>query len=146
MQLSDKQKLRFSSRVKIVPSGCHEWTGASIWGGYGRVTLNYRQYLAHRVSFSIEHGEIPDRMVVCHSCDNRKCVNPKHLFLGTQKENMADAQSKGRTKVDRRQKITRRQAETIRKDKLSTSIFELARQYSVTPASISHIINQKTFV
>ena len=77
-------------------SGCHEWTGG-LRHGYG--SLNYGGHtLAHRASYEVHKGPIPEGMLVCHHCDNRKCINPDHLFVGTVKDNVQDALAKGRLK------------------------------------------------
>jgi hypothetical protein len=79
---------------------CQEWNGPISSLGYGRVflTTNGRRTTttAHRAAWIGKHGPIPEGMNVCHRCDNRKCVNVDHLFLGTQMDNMKDMQAKGR--------------------------------------------------
>jgi hypothetical protein len=83
--------------TKVDQSGdCHEWTASFGGSGYGQFYFNYRKFSAHRKAYELYHGEIPDGLFVLHKCDNKKCVNPDHLFLGTHKENMRDKTVKGR--------------------------------------------------
>lgn len=87
---------RFWAKVNIT-EGCWEWTGATTKGGYGHTRdENQRQIDAHRLAWILTYGPIPDGLLICHHCDNRKCVRPDHLFLATQKDNIQDALNKGR--------------------------------------------------
>lgn len=74
---------------------CWEWTAKKVYG-YGYLGLNGKSIRAHRFSWELANGKIPPELFVLHKCDNRKCVKPSHLFLGTQKDNIQDAISKNR--------------------------------------------------
>jgi hypothetical protein len=84
------------SRTRLTAAGCREFTGCVQSNGYARATVNRVTDYAHRHIYRLTTGPIPEGLDVCHECDNRKCIEPKHLFLGTRKQNMEDAVSKGR--------------------------------------------------
>jgi hypothetical protein len=75
---------------------CWGWKSQKRWDGYGRFVNKCRPIWAHRFSYELHHGPIPKGMHVLHSCDNPECSNPKHLRVGTHKENMADCKARGR--------------------------------------------------
>lgn len=88
---------RFMSKVKKQPSGCWEWQNTRNRGGYGGFGYKGKVWAAHRWSYYYHKGD-PGDLMVCHTCDNRKCVNPEHLWLGTASDNMKDMVAKGRHK------------------------------------------------
>ena len=90
---------RFWIRVALVDGGCWEWRGTTDPDGYGILHRGKRKVRAHRISWQMANGPIPAGLSVLHRCDRRSCVNPAHLFLGRQRDNMADRHRKGRTKV-----------------------------------------------
>jgi len=101
---------RFWNKVRKIPgiNSCWIWTGSTDSDGYGRMTntpgSETKTIGAHQVGFELQNGPIPKGMKVLHSCDNPPCVRGKHLFLGTQKDNAADRDAKGRngsTKLSR---------------------------------------------
>jgi predicted XRE-type DNA-binding protein len=83
-------KARFMSFVKVADSGCWEWSSTLSNGGYGKFYFEGKQSFAHRACYTIFKGEIPKGLFVLHKCDNRKCVNLDHLYLGSAKDNTAD--------------------------------------------------------
>lgn len=89
---------RFFAKVRKTP-GCWEWKAGYFDKGYGAFRLGGKLRKAHRVSWEMHNGEIPEGLKVLHECDNPKCVRPEHLFLGTDQDNADDRAAKGRTAI-----------------------------------------------
>lgn len=129
-------------------TGCWNWTGNINCNGYGRLQYNGNRVLAHRVSYQIYKGTLPAELVVCHTCDNPKFVNPKHLFAGTQTDNMGDCSRKRRHTFGEKTKhavLTNDDVLTIRKlyDSCQKSQQDLADEYGVSRGHIGLITQRK---
>ncbi len=131
---------RFWDKVSIgCPNECWIWLAGS-QKGYGIFAFNTnpgrKRRRSHRVAYELLYGMIPDGMVVCHKCDNPGCVNPAHLFIGTQKENCLDAQKKNRAS----KKLTPQTVREIRELRLKGLKYkEIALRYGVNRRLISMV-------
>jgi hypothetical protein len=140
-------KDRLMEKVSVDPkTGCWNWTGTKS-RGYGYIKDGNAMRSTHRVSYEFHCGCIADGMYVCHRCDNRACLNPDHLFLGTSAENMADMVAKGRQARQRgtshgRAKLSDNDVRAIRAASGVTHR-ELAERFGVGQALISFIRNRK---
>ena len=158
--MSNKQTAEsFWARVKKTKS-CWEWQGAMNSTGYGSVGWHGKTYSAHRVAAYLA-GMLTDMRApnstdranthVLHKCDNRKCCNPNHLFLGSYRDNMLDAYRKNRKsqlkgEVHTNAKLTNKQAQEIREIyKLGKSQMHLAKKYNVSQKAISLIIRNESY-
>lgn len=93
--MNETFKARFWAKVMKTPD-CWVWTGKLMTSGYGVMSVGHSGSIgAHRASYEMEYGPFDKRLYVCHHCDNKRCVRPDHLFLGTQKDNMQDCVAKG---------------------------------------------------
>lgn len=143
--LDSKLEARFFSYIEK-GGDCWAWTG--VLNNCGRATfwVPDRMYVASRIMYKLHHGVDPGSKKVCHTCDNPACVNPEHLWLGTQRDNVADCVTKGRqTRLaggrNPQARLTVRQVKKIR---LSTEKSgELAERFGVTPSQIWRIRSGK---
>ncbi len=152
--MSEKRKTleqRFWAKVgRGHPDGCWEWLASTGPGGYGRFGvpgMSTGWLHAHRMSWTLSKGEIPDGMYVCHVCDNPPCVNPRHLFLGTPADNMADKIRKGRHMESRTRKLTEAAVREIRgtPPRGGVSRKELAKKFGVGESAIYKVLNRKNW-
>lgn len=137
----ESAEIRFEKRISISEDGCWEWTGSHSDTGYG-CFYDGKAYHAHRYSWIRTNGPIPDGMLVLHRCDNRSCVNPAHLFLGSHRENSVDMVQKGRnsthdTAGERHgaSKLTDAAVREIRASTLTGR--ELAAKFGVSESAVS---------
>lgn len=142
---------RFGSYYSVAENGCWIWQKFKDKDGYGFIRVNGVRQRAHRYSYLIFVGDIPDGMVVCHKCDNPSCVNPNHLFVGTKKDNTQDMFAKGRNgKFDRLKGSKHPNTSLNETDVLSIfhsskSYSALSKQYGVGKSSIARIKHGKTW-
>src|SRR6266545_4690563 len=141
--LSKKDIQRFKSKIQFSgPDECWMWTGRQRKEGYGRFCIKKHEFRASRIAYAFFHGEDPGEKLVCHKCDNPKCVNPAHLFLGDDAENIEDARRKGRMAKGEEHghtTLTESQVREVRqKYREGVSQVELARSLGVHKMTIYH--------
>jgi hypothetical protein len=137
---------RFELRVDKKETGCWDWRGYRNNYGYGAIVKKGKLVGTHRISWELYRGPIPENMCVCHKCDNRSCVNPDHLFLGTIRENNIDMLNKGRNVRGERlhtSKLTPDDVIKIRSAQKTAR--QLAIQFGVTKSAIDKIRTRVTW-
>lgn len=142
---------RLFGKTAIMDNGCWEFTGGRTAAGYGVLNCGGKVMLAHRLSFDLVVDDIPAGMFICHKCDNRACINPDHLFLGTAQDNSDDMYNKNRQPYRKgecgpKAFLSEEQVIAIR---LAVSQGatgpQLALKYKVTKQTIYDIKNRKTW-
>lgn len=147
--LTSEEFSRFSQRhTAVLDDSCWNWTSTMNSEGYGMLSMNGKLIRAHRISFRMFRGELLHGMEVCHRCDNRLCVRPSHLFLGTHKDNMQDMFKKNRRRTVRgeasgRAKLTEEQVKQIRESSDSHAV--LARKFGVYKATVTAIKTRRSW-
>ena len=144
---------RFKMHVRLADSGCWLWVGHKTSNGYGMigkiggVAGVFKS--AHRVAFELYNGELIDGMQICHTCDNRACVNPLHLFQGTAKDNTRDAIGKGRMsigEVNGNAKLTAAEVVEIRKQiAQGTPLDAIAADFKISVSTIRNIKKRRVW-
>jgi len=137
---------RLLAKYQVTETGCWEWTGHRRKNkfDYGMIWIGDRFRRAHRVSYEIHKGPIPEGLDVLHSCDNPPCINPDHLSVGTRGENCQDAGNKNRLPLNDRHhntKLSTQDVATIRSSHQTQKL--LSQQFKVTQGTISRIIARK---
>ena len=140
----------FWSKVEVKgPDECWPWKRCRTTTGYGQLHWQGRRHKAHRIAFFLSGGCLSEDLFVCHACDNPLCCNPKHLFVGTHDDNMADATRKNRMHPGERHamaKLTSSQVLEIRLEhKAGIPSSWLARKYSISDQNVCDIVKGRTW-
>lgn len=150
MKLEKEAINRFMSKI-LKTDTCWLWQGSTS-RGYGKISIKGRNISVHKISYELFKGPIPKGLDVCHTCDIKNCVNPKHLWLGTRQENMIDCVSKGRHNKPKGLnvntcKLTEEQVREIRKKYIPRkySTRKLANEYGLNQATIFSIISRESW-
>jgi len=163
-QLTKQELARFWKKVERGPvSACWPWQGYCGPKGHGQFWIREKLFYAHRVAWTIANGPIPPGLCVCHRCDNGRCVNASHLFLGTRAENIADCKAKGRQAQSARHssrthpervvrgeshwasKLTETDVREMRNLYLTSHVTMsmLARQYGISRSTVADVIHRR---
>ena len=145
---------RFWDRVSVEEDGCWLWLGAMLKTGYGQIEVDGKTRSTHRLSYELNCGPIPPGQVVRHCCDVRRCVNPDHLVLGTQADNVHDMWSRGRARSPQPRlgesnpaaKLSEQDVRSIRAARSSGVLLrEIAAAHGVTRALAGMVVSGKVW-
>lgn len=155
MTIEDSE--RFWSFVqKGVGDACWLWTKSLSRYGYGQQWVGGKNWITHRLAWTLTNGEIPKGLCLCHRCDNPACVRPDHMFLGTQRDNLRDMRAKGRERnyrtdpprgeLNGRARLTVDDVREIRRRAaLGVSHSEIGRAFKYHRANVAHIVNRRVW-
>jgi len=145
---------RFYAKISKIPTerGCLEWM-AGLRNGYGHFNIRKQFVYAHRFAWELVNGPIPDGMYACHACDNKKCCNPAHIFIGTPTENAHDRDSKGRTATNPNpgesngnSRLTAEQVREIRSPKYADWYDgDIAAEFGVSRRIVCDILSRRSW-
>ena len=152
MHITDAEKERFLSKIPAPNErGCMEWKACRNSKGYGQFGIDGRMRVATRIAYTLAKGQIPEGMLVCHTCDNPPCCNPDHLFIGSPKDNQSDKAIKGRCapqagSMNHYARLTESDVIQIRSMRESGSpVADLAHRFNVHQTTISKIVTRATW-
>jgi hypothetical protein len=145
--MPDKSIVLFWAKVRI-SDDCWEWTGATNGMGYGRLNRRGTFLAAHRFSYELANGSIPDGLSVCHRCDNPPCVRPDHLFLGSMQDNIRDSVAKRRS-VGRHGRSTRLSEDDVRNIRQriaqGDTLYAIAQAFAVSWGAVYDIRRRRSW-
>ncbi len=158
MVITESLKARFLAKVdkSVGPDGCWPWTASLNAYGYGQLATGWKRppVAAHRLSYELNVEPIPDGIFVLHRCDNPACVNPAHLFLGTQADNVADMISKGRNRTGEMPRGEGHHKTTLTADQVrdirrryadGETQTDIAEEFEISQPGISQIVRRVTW-
>lgn len=151
----DLRRERFWARaIPESATGCWNWGGSLSKNGYGTVTFNYRTHLTHRLAYELYHGVKLRTRWVLHRCDNRRCVNPKHLWLGDARDNNRDMRAKGRSRIGAKPRGSAHHMAKLSEHDVCTMrtlyrwgmrMAHIAQSYSLTHGAAANAVRGKTW-
>lgn len=136
---------------KNCPRGCWLWTASTSSDGYGKLQVDKKTTYAHRFSWELHNGPIPNGLLVLHECDVPACVNPKHLFLGDNQVNADDKTHKGRNNSPRgedhgKSKLTDEEVLNMREDrKNGMTVINLIEKYGISKSTVYRAVNEESW-